>query len=254
MRKADRVALHNKRLQRAWQQLVPILEFRWHHVAQRFALVGGVTVTTPLKRDPLGGDTNVTSGGMECRSVVARNWGVSAAEQRLRFPCDDVIPSSNDAFYYGVTVDASPAILFRWLCQMRVAGYSYDWISHLGRRSPRELTPGLERLSVGQPVMTITDLVEFERGRHLTLRLRKPGIYYPPLAVSYLIVPEDENRCRLLVKCSLQFRPSLRDLVGRAIGPWLTWIMMRRQLLNLKALSERTAGDGPASSRSDPET
>ena len=142
--------------------------------------------------------------------------------------------------YYGVTVDSSPAILFRWLCQMRVAGYSYDWISHLGRRSPRELIAGLERLAVGQPVMTITDIVEFERDRHLTLQLRKPGIYYPPLAVSYLIVSANGDGCRLLVKCSLQFRPGLRDLVSRAIGPCLTSIMIRRQLLNLKGLSEHT--------------
>ena len=126
---------------------------------------------------------------------------------------------------------------------MQVAGYSYDWISHLGRRSPRELIPGMERLAVGQPVMTITDIVDFERDSHLTLRLRKPGIYYPPLAVSYLIVPVDGGHCRLLVKCSLQFRPGLRDLVGRVIGPWLTWIMMRRQLLNLKGLSEHMARD-----------
>ena len=180
---------------------------------------------------------------MERWSKLARSWGVTAEERRLRFPCDDVIQNSNDALYYGVTVDSSPAILFRWLCQMRVAGYSYDWISHLGRRSPRELTPGLERLSVGQPVMTITDIVDFERDRHLTLRLRNPGIYYPSLAVSYLIVPMDGDRCRLLVKRSLQFRTGLRDFVGRAIGPWLTGIMMRRQLLNFKDLSEHSAGD-----------
>ena len=173
-------------------------------------------------------------------SEVTRAWGVTAEERQLRFPCDDVLPASNDALFYGITVDSSPAVLFRWLCQMRVAGYSYDWISHLGRRSPRELIPGLERLAVGQPVMTITEIAEFERDRHLTLRLRKPGIYYPPLAVSYLIIPADENRCRLVVKCSLQFRPGPRDLVSRTIGPCLTSIMMRRQLLNLKNLSEHT--------------
>jgi hypothetical protein len=174
-------------------------------------------------------------------SEAARNWGVTAEERRLRFPCDEVLQGSNDALFYGVTVDSPPAILFRWLCQMRIAGYSYDWISHLGRRSPRELVPGMERLAVGQPVMTITDIVGFEQDRHLTLQLRKPGIYYPPLAVSYLIVPADGDRCRLLVKCSLQFRPGLRDFVSRTIGPYLTWIMMRRQLLNLKGLSEHTS-------------
>jgi len=169
-----------------------------------------------------------------------RSWGVTAQERRLAYPCDDILPNSNYTLYYGITVAASPAILFRWLCQMRVAGYSYDLISHFWRRSPRVLTPGLERLAVGQRFMEITEIVDFERDRHLTLRLRKPGIYYPPFAVSYSIVPADGGCCRLLVKCNLRFRPGLRDLVGRTIGPFLTSIMMRRQLVNLKELSEHT--------------
>ena len=47
--------------------------------------------------------------------------------------------------------------------------FSYDWIDNFGRQSPRELVPGLERLAVGQRVMSIFRLVEFERDVHLTL-------------------------------------------------------------------------------------
>jgi hypothetical protein len=59
---------------------------------------------------------------MERLSDVARSWGVTELERRIRFPCDGTLPNSNDALYYGITLDTSPAILFRWLCQMRVAG------------------------------------------------------------------------------------------------------------------------------------
>ncbi len=139
--------------------------------------------------------------------------------------------------FRGVTVRAGPPTVFRWLCQLRVAPYSYDWLDNLGRRSPRMLTPGAERLELGQRVMGIFDLVGFEPDRHLTLRLRKPGIF-PPLAVSYLIAPRGTRECRLLAKLVVRERPGLRDRIGREIFPWLDWIMMRRQLLNLKQLAE----------------
>ena len=121
-----------------------------------------------------------------------------------------------------------------------MAPYSYDWIDNRGRRSPRQLTPGLERLAVGQPFMGIFDLVVFEPDRHLTLRLREPGLF-PPLAVSYVVSKDPSTGCRLLVKLVIRLRPGPRDQLVASLAPWLDWVMMRRQLLNLKERSEQRA-------------
>jgi hypothetical protein len=167
---------------------------------------------------------------------TVREWGSTPEERQRAFPCDDVLADHNDAYFRAVSVAAPPTLVYRWLCQLRAAPYSYDWIDNLGRRSARTLTPGLENLELGQPVMKIFDLASFEPDRHLTLRLRRPGLF-PPLAVSYVVVPE-QGDCRLVVKLVIRLP---RGLVGAITGELLAlgdWVMMRRQLLNLRNLAE----------------
>jgi hypothetical protein len=170
-------------------------------------------------------------------SHVVRVWGTTEPEREAPFPCDALSADWSDAYFRGISVGAQAPVLFRWLCQLRVAPYSYDWIDNFGRTSPRHLTPGLERLAEGQRFMRIFDLVAFEPDRHVTLRLRRPGLF-PPLAVSYVVVSSPRNGSRLIVKLVVSLRPGLRDRLAATFLPWLDWIMMRRQLLNLKALAE----------------
>src|SRR5215217_2789102 len=106
-------------------------------------------------------------------SPLGATWGVEPAETSLAFPCDR-LDGFEASYYRGVTIHAPASTVFRWLCQLRAAPYSYDWIDNWGRRSPRRLIPGLEDLSVGQTVMTIFDLIGFEPERHFTIRI-KPG-------------------------------------------------------------------------------
>jgi hypothetical protein len=170
-------------------------------------------------------------------SPLASTWGVEPAEKALDFACDH-LPGSFDADYYrGVTVEAPPTAVFRWLCQLRAAPYSYDWIDNWGRRSPRALIPGLEDLAVGQTVMSIFDLIAFERDRHLTLRTQ-PGCVFGDVAGTYLIVPRGDGVCRLIVKLRVRFPRGLTGPLMRIVLPPGDLIMMRRQLLNLQRLAE----------------
>lgn len=89
----------------------------------------------------------------------------------------------------AVDVAAPPAVVFRWRCQLKVAPYSYDLLDNLGRRSPRELTPGVERLERGQRFL-IFELVDFEPGRQLTgTSLPGPTRVFGPIAGTYLVEP-----------------------------------------------------------------
>lgn len=178
---------------------------------------------------------------------ISETWGTQPEERRLAFPCDELIHQPDDAVYRGVTVNAMPATMFRWLCQMRAAPYSYDWLDNGGRQSPRELTAGLENLAIGQDVMRIFKLAAFEKDRHLTLLLKAKSSAsqtFGDLAVSYLVLPVADDpsmrSCRLLVKLIARHPPGIYGKIMRTVLPWGDLIMMRRQLLNLKRLAEQT--------------
>lgn len=172
---------------------------------------------------------------------VSHTWGTEPDERRLSYPCDNVITQPDAALYRGVTINAPAETVFRWLCQLRVAPYSYDWIDNGGKQSPGELTPRLDQLAIGQDVMTIFELVAFEPNRHLTLRIKsgsRAARTFGDIAVSYVVVESSMNSCRLLVKLIANYPRSAKARVMKTLLPWGDLIMMRRQLLNLKQLAE----------------
>lgn len=181
----------------------------------------------------------------------AYTWGTTPEERKLDFACDRFWEHNGRkcTFYRGVTVHASSEVIYKWLCQIRVAPYSYDWIDNLCRRSPRTLTPGLDDLSIGMHIQEMFEVVDFERDRSITLRAI-PGkmecIRLLDMAVTYMIVHQSDADCRLLVKGYCSFTD---DPLGHLAHKFLLWgdlIMMRKQLLNFKALAQKTQSVIPA--------
>ena len=139
--------------------------------------------------------------------------------------------------YRAVDVGAPSATLFLWLCQLRLAPYSYDRIDNFGRQSPERLVPGLDQLEPGQSFMRIFELASFEPGRSITLESAKPrGVRS---VVSYLAQQRAPGRSRLLVKYSVGYDSAWIAAPFRLILPPGDLVMMRRQLLNLKRLAEQ---------------
>jgi hypothetical protein len=174
---------------------------------------------------------------------IAYTWGSTPAERAETFACDAWLADADLVLYRGVTIDAPPEVVFRWLCQLRIAPYSYDWIDNLGRRSPSTLTPGLDALATGQRVMTIFRLVAFEAGKHLTLELatRAARTFFGHIVVTYRVEPVASGT-RLAVK--MRVRQDGPRLVSGVRGRLLAWgdlLMMRKQLLTLKERAEHQA-------------
>ena len=175
--------------------------------------------------------------------MLEKEWGTTPAERALRFPCDALALEADAALFRGVSVNAPATTVYRWLCQLRVAPYSYDWIDNWGRRSPPHLSPALEQLSRGQEFMSIFTLVDFETDRHVTLRIKQASAAeraFGDVRGTYLVVAAGHG-CRLVVKLLVHYPPGLVGMAARRLLPWGDLVMMRRQLLNLKRLAEEGA-------------
>ena len=132
-------------------------------------------------------------------------------------------------------------LTWRWLCQIAVAPYSYDWIDNRGRRSPQTLTPGADRLELGQTMAVVFRLASFDDGHHWTALTTPRGQrLFGPVAMTYAAEPDGPGS-RIVCRLAAGARGPLAGVRAHALA-WGDLVMMRRQFLNLKALAERDAG------------
>ena len=167
---------------------------------------------------------------------------VTPAERAARLPCDELMPDAV-RLDRAISIAASTAIVFAWLCQLRIAPYSYDLLDNTGRRSPRIRCAVLTDLAVGQPFVRIFgrsyvfELASFAHDEHITLRPHSGSVMsrFGSVSNTYAVRPDGDGT-RLHVRVLFD-------------GPWLVGqtlalvnlLMMRKQLLVLKSLAERDA-------------
>jgi hypothetical protein len=162
--------------------------------------------------------------------MIGDRWNVTDDEVARHYPCDDFLAAPTLQAWSAVSVQSSPPTLWRWVSQIRIAPYSYDWIDNLGRRSPQQLV-GLPEPVVGESFSTAATrpfgrILAVSAPEHLTGEIM--GAY-----ISYVLVPEGHST-RLLMK--------IVTGASRWLAPWLSvgdLVMARRQLLNLKRLAEQ---------------
>jgi hypothetical protein len=165
-------------------------------------------------------------------------WGSTSAERAAAYGCDGLIERPDAVLFRAVDVGAPADVTFRWLCQLRVAPYSYDWIDNFGRRSPRLLVAGLDELEIGQRFCRIFRLVAFEAGRSITLDSQTA--LFGQVGITYVAAPAGAEHSRLVAKLVLATPRTPVGFVQRVALPYGDLVMMRKQLLTLRAYAERT--------------
>ncbi len=174
-----------------------------------------------------------------------RFWNLTADERDGVHPADRHVPPGGEHFVRAVDVDAEPATVYRWLCQIGVAPYSYDLVDNLGRRSPTTLTPGADDVRVGRH-FSIGPVVEVEAGRQITVATSaRAARVFGPVAITWSVVPGVRTRSRILACVALGPAQSRPRRAWHAFLGAGDLVMMRKQLLTLKRHAERS--DRPSS-------
>ena len=165
-------------------------------------------------------------------------WGPGRALVGKRFDCDDDVPSGGVRLTRSVLVQADAETTWLWLCQLRRAPYSYDFIDNLGRRSPSVADPRMTHLRIGDRFMTIFTIASFEDGSSITIRGHQ-GQLFGDVYVTYQIEPIRADLCLLH---GIMPVPPASATVQRLANGALAWgdlVMMRKQLRTLARLAER---------------
>ncbi|MCU1537976.1 MAG: polyketide cyclase [Humibacillus sp.] len=166
--------------------------------------------------------------------MIGDRWGVRDAEVEAAYGCDGLVTNPGLRAWRGVTVHTSADALWPWVCQIRAAPYSYDWVDNLGRRSPQVLL-GLPEPVVGEsftrtaghPIGTVLAVTP---GRELTGRILGA-------VMTYRLDPGSEAGAastRLVLKIVMKGHPVVAGAVS--VGDL---VMARRQLLTFKRLAEQ---------------
>lgn len=166
-------------------------------------------------------------------------WGATRAEARRPYTADHLIDGTMLSMTRSITVAAPREVTWRWLCQIAVAPYSYDWLDNRGRRSPRSLTPGADALVLGQRMAVVFELVCFDAPHEWTALATPAGRrLFGPVAMTYAAEPLGEDRSRIVCRLVVPQDGPFRWVRSRLLA-WGDLFMMRKQLLTLKHLAER---------------
>jgi hypothetical protein len=121
--------------------------------------------------------------------------------------------------------------------------YSYDWVDNLGRRSPGELTPGLDQLAPGQK-FTVATITSYATDHHITGRATPAAErLFGVISLTYAVVSRGAYRSRWIIRLDLHQPTRLWQKARYRFLAWGDLIMMRKQLRTLKGLAEQQVTD-----------
>jgi hypothetical protein len=184
-------------------------------------------------------------------------WGAYDEELSLPLPGDDIVANPSIDHTRAITIEAEPTDIWPWLVQMgkhRGGLYSYDCLDtmfgYLDGPSSESILPDFQDLKKGD-VMPIgrdeTDKDDFyvhiaDKYRALVIGANNPA-FRNLVSWAMVLIPIGSRTTRLIVRVRGKMDEGIKSAVIQAALEPASFVMLRKQMLNLKRLAERSAAE-----------
>ena len=141
-----------------------------------------------------------------------------------------------------IEIRAGASDIYVWLKQLRIAPYSYDLIDNRCKKSPDHIIENLPPLKINTHYLLAFHIFEFEENSFIVCRFCEPinppvNLYMKSLFFEYRIV-EQGTKTKLWCKIKGYYNTDISSKGFFFIFSIVNKIMMKRQLRNIKKLSE----------------
>jgi hypothetical protein len=179
-------------------------------------------------------------------------WGATEEEVALALPGDDIVERPNMNSTRAITINAPPEDIWPWLVQMgkgRGGLYSYDWLDiafdYLDKPSAQRILPEFQQLKAGDLIPMGDDAstdddfyVHAVSPEHALVIGANAPEYRQRVSWAMVLIPIALTKTRLIVRVRAYIELNAKGIVRYALLDPAAFIMLRKQMLNIKRLAE----------------
>jgi hypothetical protein len=181
-----------------------------------------------------------------------RAWGTAPHEWSMALPGDHAPRTPMFEVLHAVTIDAPPSAVWPWLVQLgqdRAGFYSYDWLERLflvDVHNTTEIRPEWQPRAVGDAIYAtqpgyLRGVFGNRPGWRVTVVERDHALVLENWG-AFVLEPTADGRTRFLIRSTMSHArvPVWAAAVNLTAFQLPHFIMQRKMMLTIKALSERS--------------
>lgn len=170
------------------------------------------------------------------------HWGATEAEVKSGFPGDTLVAKPDFNATRGITINASPEEIWKWIIQIgstRAGWYSIDWIDNSGIPSSNVILPEFQTISEGQFVPFTPDqkngmwVKEFRENEYILWTDKKAKATW-----LWKITKVDQKTSRLITRLRTSYVWKSFWIIYYLIYDFGDIIMMNRCMKGIKSRAE----------------